>query len=182
MKKQLSLLFLLASVYCLPVSAQVTGPEATITPVYDGDDGILANIIRQKCLGCHLSTLPDDQRDGAPVGVDFDTFAGAKQSGDEIVEHAVVVMNMPPSGPLSDAEKQALSNWKALGFPEITMPAMYFSATQALELPEVFVVGEDGTITSKVKTGMKLIPPFVDPFRFEIQQLEVLDIGGEGSQ
>ena len=182
MKKRLSLLFLLASVYCLPVSAQVTGPGAAITPVYEGDDGILANIIRQKCLSCHLSTLPAGQRESAPVGVDFDTFATAKQFGDEIVERAVELMNMPPSGPLSDAEKQALSNWKALGFPEITMPAVYFAATQSLELPEVFIVGEDGTITTKVKTDMKLIPPFVDPFRFEIQQLEVLDIGGEGSQ
>lgn len=180
MKKRLSLLFILASVYCLPVSAQTV--PAAITPVYGGDDGILANIIRQKCLGCHLSTLLEGQRNGAPVGVDFDTFEGAKKEGDEIIERAVTLSNMPPSGSLSDAEKQALSNWKALGFPEITMPAMYFSATQALELPEVFVVGEDGTITSKIKTGMKLIPPFVDPFRFEIQQLEVLDTEGEGSQ
>jgi hypothetical protein len=179
MKKRFFLLSLLATVYCLPVGAQVTGP-GTITPVYDGDDGILANILRQKCLGCHSASLPAGQRVGAPVGVDFDTFAGAKQSGDEIIERAVELMSMPPSGPLSDAEKQALSNWKTLGFPEITMPPVYFSATQALELPEVFIIDADGTISTKVKTGMQLVPPFVAPFRFEIQQLEVIDIGGEG--
>lgn len=181
MKKRVSLLAFLASVYCFPVSAQVAAP-AEITPVYDGDGGILANIFRQKCLGCHLSTLPAGQRDSAPVGVDFDTFATAKQFGNEIVARAVELMNMPPSGPLSDEEKQALQNWKALGFPESTLPALYFSATQALELPEVFIIDENGNISSKVKTGMKLVPPFVAPFRFEIQQLEVVDLEGGGSQ
>jgi hypothetical protein len=180
MKKRFFLLSLLATVYCLPVSAQVTGP-GTITPVYDGDDGILANIFRQKCLGCHSASLPAGQRDGAPEGVNFDTFEGAKNEGDEIIERAVTLSNMPPSGSLSDAEKQALSNWQTLGFPETTMPPVYFSATQALELSEVFIIGEDGTITSKVKTGMQLVPPFVAPFQFEVQQLEVIDIGGEGS-
>ena len=181
MKMRFSLVLFLASVYCLPVSAQVTTP-AEIAPVYEGDNGILANIFRQKCLSCHLSTLPAGQRDSAPVGVDFDTFATAKQFGDEIVEHAVELMDMPPSGPLSDEEKQALLNWKALGFPESTLPALYFSATQALELPEVFIIDENGNISSKVTTGMKLVPPFVAPFRFEIQQLEVVDLEGESGQ
>ena len=177
MKLRFSLVILLVTVYCLPTSAQVKAP-AQISPVFEGDSGILANIFRQKCLGCHLSTLPAGQRGGAPVGVDFDTFATARQFGDEIVARTVELMNMPPSGPLSDEEKQALLNWKALGFPESTLPALYFSATQALELPEVFIVDENGNISSKVKTGMQLVPPFVAPFRFEIQQLEVIDIDG----
>jgi hypothetical protein len=29
---------------------------------------------------------------------------------------------------------------------------------------------------------MKLVPPFVAPFRFEIQQLEVVDLEGESGQ
>ena len=181
MKMRFSLVLFLASVYYLPVSAQVTLP-AEIAPVYEGDDGILANIFRQKCLGCHLSTLPAVQRNGAPVGVDFDTFATARQFGNEIVERTVEQMNMPPNGSLSAEEKQAIMNWKTLVFPESTLPALYFSATQALELPEVFIVDENGNIASKVKTGMKLLPPFVEPFRFEIQQLEVLDLETESGQ
>ena len=181
MRKQFSLLLFLALIYSFPVSAQVTAP-AEIAPVYEGDNGILANIFRQKCLSCHLSTLPAGQRDSAPVGVDFDTFATAKQFGDEIVERAVELMDMPPSGSLSDEEKQALLNWKTLGFPESTLPALYFSATQSLELPEVFIIDENGNISSKVRTGMKLVPPFVAPFRFEIQQLEVVDLEDGGSQ
>lgn len=181
MKVRFSVVFFLATVYCLPAGAQVTVP-AEITPVYEGDGGILANIFRQKCLGCHLSTLPAGQRGRAPVGVDFDTFATAEQFGDEIVERAVELMNMPPSGPLSEEEKQALLNWKALGYPESTLPALYYSATQALELPEVFIIDVNGNISSKVKAGMKLVPPFVAPFRFEIQQLEVVDFEGEAGR
>ncbi|GJL73124.1 MAG: hypothetical protein NMNS01_23230 [Nitrosomonas sp.] len=181
MKMRFSLVLFLVTVYCLPAGAQVTAP-AEINPVFEGDGGILANIFRQKCLGCHLSTLPAGQRGGAPVGVNFDTFATARQFGDEIVARAVELMNMPPSGPLSDEEKQALLNWKTLGFPESTLPAFYFSATQALELPEVFIIDENGNISSKVKTGMQLVPPYAAPFRFEIQQLEVIDLEEEMSQ
>ena len=45
MKMRFSLVLFLASVYCLPVNAQVTTP-AEIAPVYEGDNGILANIFR----------------------------------------------------------------------------------------------------------------------------------------
>ena len=181
MKNRLYLL-LLFLLFSMPINAQVNGADAGITPIYDGDTGIRAKIIQSKCLGCHLSTLQEGQRNGAPIDANFDTFEGAKIKGDEIIERAVTLSNMPPSGSLSDEEKQALSNWQALGFPESTMPAHYFPATQMLEIPEVFIINEDGGITTKVKTGLLLVPPFAEPFRFEIQQLEVLNVEGEGSQ
>lgn len=182
MKKCLALSLFLISVYCLPLSAQINGSEEAITPVYEGETGILEKVIRPNCLGCHSSTLQGGQRNGAPEGVNYDTFAGAKQFGDRIVQRAVKLMTMPPRGPIGDKEKQALKNWMMLGFPENTMPPHYITETVVLELPEIFIIDTDGNISTKATTEMKLIAPFVAPFRFEIQQIEVVNLEEEGNQ
>lgn len=158
------------------VSAQVT--ENDITPVYNGANGILEKVFRPKCLGCHSSERTGVSRNGAPEGLDFDTYEGASQSRNDIVKFAVDRMSMPPiqSLALDDAEKQAVANWRLLGAPEETMPAHYIGATGTLELPETYVLDAAGNVTSKFIVEMKLIEPFTEPFRFEIHQLDAVEL------
>ena len=163
--------------FSISAAAQVTELEDTIVPTYNGDNGILEKIIRPKCLGCHSSQLSGESaRNFAPEGVNFDTFESAKLKGDNIVNQAVELMRMPPNSAfrLNDNEKQAVKNWMMLGFPEETMPTHYIVADQTLILPEVFIIDADGNITTKAVTDMKLVGS--EPIRFEIQQLEVIDI------
>lgn len=163
-------LFLLFS---LPTHAQV---NIGIQPVYDGENGIRAKIIQPKCLHCHSSSLSGDERGFAPSGVNFDTYELTSQHLNKIIRNTVTTSNMPRDSSLTAEQKQALSNWQVLGFPESTMPAHYTASTQTLTIPDVFLINEDGSITTKAKTGMKLAPPFTEPFRFEIQELEVTNI------
>lgn len=178
MKNLLSvLLSFFICTFSISAVAQATGVEDAIVPTYNGVNGILETIIRPKCLGCHSSQLSgESERNFAPVGVNFDTFEGAKQQGNRIVSQAVELMRMPPNSALrlDDNEKQAVRNWMMLGFPEETMPTHYNVADQTLILPEVFIIDADGNISTKAVTDMKLVESA--PIRFEIQQLEVLDL------
>lgn len=178
MNKSLSLILsFFIYTFSFSVAAQVNELEDTITPTYNGDNGILEKIIRPKCLTCHSSQLSGESaRNFAPEGVDFDTFEGAKQQGSDIVNQAVEFMRMPPNSAfrLNDDEKQAVKNWMMLGFPEETMPTHYIVADQTLISPEVFIINADGNITTKAVIDMRLVESA--PIRFEIQQLEVLDI------
>ncbi len=163
--------------FSISAVAQTTEVENAIVPTYNGENGILERIISPKCLGCHSSQLSgESERSFAPASVNFDTFEGAKQQGDRIVNQAVELMRMPPNSALrlNDDEKQAVKNWMMLGFPEETMPTNYSVADQTLILPEVFIIDADGNITTKAVTDMKLVESA--PIRFEIQQLEVLDL------
>ncbi len=71
----------------------------------------------QSCTGCHATTLEGADRNGAPAGIDFDTYAAASQNAehglDEVEEGA-----MPPSGSVSDEEIQGLKDWINCGMPE----------------------------------------------------------------
>ncbi len=178
MKNLLSLLLsFFICTFSISAVAQTTEQEDAIVPTYNGENGILERIISTKCLGCHSSQLSGEaERNFAPEGVNFDTFEGAKQQGDRIVSQAVELMRMPPNSAirLNDDEKQAVRNWMRLGFPEDTLPTHYNVADQTLILPEVFIIDADGNITTKAVTDMKLVESA--PIRFEIQQLEVLDL------
>ena len=51
------------------------------------------------CTGCHHSLLPDGQREGAPMGVDLDTYADVQQWAERIVARVETEENpMPPGG------------------------------------------------------------------------------------
>ena len=59
--------------------------------------GIRAKIIQPKCLRCHLSSLQESERDGAPVGVNLETLELVKQNGDKIIRNTITIGNMSPS-------------------------------------------------------------------------------------
>ena len=68
------------------------------------------------CTECHASDLTGAYRQGAPEGVDFDTYeASAALAEDAAIE--VYIGNMPFTGTVTEAEKQALYAWAMCGTP-----------------------------------------------------------------
>ncbi len=73
-----------------------------------------------KCTGCHTAMV-DDQvlRGGAPVGVDFDELASAREWA-AVAMDEVFAGDMPPEREPQPtaAEKQQIYNWASCGTPE----------------------------------------------------------------
>jgi hypothetical protein len=80
------------------------------------------------CTGCHASGLPDAERQGAPTGVDFDTYAAYKPLERLVYERAVLEAHtaatnpaaaspMPPAGVVPEADRRRLAQWIACGSP-----------------------------------------------------------------
>lgn len=63
------------------------------------------------CNGCHSSLVRDDQRNLAPVGVDFDSYGEAVFWADRIWERGVVQVSMPPGGGPSTEELDRFEEW-----------------------------------------------------------------------
>lgn len=70
-----------------------------------------------KCTACHSSAVTGAARGGAPVDINYDTYAAAKAeatpAASEVAEGA-----MPPGGGLTDAEKEQIYAWAQCGTPE----------------------------------------------------------------
>lgn len=55
--------------------------------------------MRSYCTGCHSSLLPDGLREGAPVGINLDTYADVQQWAERILVRVDAEQNpMPPGG------------------------------------------------------------------------------------
>ncbi len=138
----------------------LTGLANAIEPVYEGEQGIRAQIFETNCLACHSSNLSGADRNGAPEGANFDTYDAAVDHGGIAVARAAIQMDMPPSfsdlDTLSDEQKTALQNWQALGFPEKTLPPIFSVNTGKLIAPKVYLQDEQGNITIKLHAEMKL--------------------------
>ena len=64
------------------------------------------------CVGCHHSLLPQDMREGAPLGVDLDTLEFSLQWADRIEARATGdVPTMPPGGGPTEDEREMLEEW-----------------------------------------------------------------------
>lgn len=78
------------------------------------------------CTRCHGSTVPIQNRNGAPLDHNFDTYAGARQWAADIdrmagASPAGTVVNpfMPPSAPVPALEdRKRLACWVAGGAPQ----------------------------------------------------------------
>ena len=112
MKKTLSLL---AFASCgILLFSQCTKDQAPVpkvvvtTPACDSTKVLYCNQMKtlfdQSCAtsGCHNS--------GSSYG-DFTTLAGIKAKINDVKDRAIVIKDMPPSGPLSDPELNTLSQW-----------------------------------------------------------------------
>lgn len=70
------------------------------------------------CRGCHASGLPEDMRQGAPVGVDFDDLDLVRTHAERILTRTTGAMpTMPPNTGPSSEERALLAEWIACDLP-----------------------------------------------------------------
>jgi hypothetical protein len=70
------------------------------------------------CDGCHSVDLPDGSRQGAPLGVDFDTIDDVRRQKKRIWARAGDQNDtMPPIGGPDEEERALLGEWLACGAP-----------------------------------------------------------------
>ena len=70
-----------------------------------------------KCTNCHSSTRTGADRNAAPVGVDFDTYASASAHAEKAAEE-VNEGEMPKTGTATAEEKDSLFRWALCGKPQ----------------------------------------------------------------
>ncbi len=72
------------------------------------------------CSGCHAAGLPEEERQGAPLGVDFDDIEQVRAQAERIWarsgDHNVT---MPPVGGPEEDERVLLGEWLACGAPAL---------------------------------------------------------------
>lgn len=72
------------------------------------------------CTGCHSSLVREDQRNGAPVGVDLDTWPDMLTWAARIEVRALEDLDMPPGGGPSEEERALLAEWlECAVYPEL---------------------------------------------------------------
>ncbi|MEF3076015.1 hypothetical protein V2P20_13350 [Methylobacter sp. Wu1] len=99
----------------------ITGHAFAIDPVYEGSNGIREKVFATNCLSCHSSELTGAARNGAPPGVNWDTYEATLPNADNAITRAVEAMTMPPAGtkpPLNQEQKDAMLAWQSAGFPQ----------------------------------------------------------------
>ena len=170
-------------IFALLTSTLIMQNAIATDPVYSGENGILEQIFAPKCLACHSSTLSGSERNGAPFLFNYDTYSEAVKTASAAVLHTVIIKDMPElfNGitPLNAEQRQAMSNWKNLGFPERDLPPIFLESTATLSVPKVYIMNSNGDIASdKVSTKMILINSQA-PFRFEISELKPVNEGLE---
>lgn len=85
------------------------------------NDDTFPDIFSPSCIFCHSSANSGAARHGAPVGIDYDTFALAKASAG-IGNSAIQSGSMPPGSPLSAPLKAEMQQWIDDGWPEMHVP------------------------------------------------------------
>ncbi|WP_027157130.1 c-type cytochrome [Methylobacter luteus] len=105
----------------------ITGQAFAIDPVYEGPNGIRAQVFATNCLACHSSEKVGAARNGAPPNVNYDTYEATEPNAERAIVSAVEEESMPPTGSgipkLNDEQKAAMLAWQSAGFPrEATTP------------------------------------------------------------
>jgi uncharacterized membrane protein len=72
-----------------------------------------------KCINCHSTTKVESARQGAPAGVDYDTYAAAMANAHAGMEQVYKDL-MPPPGyaDLNEAEKNQIYRWASCDTPQ----------------------------------------------------------------
>jgi uncharacterized membrane protein len=79
----------------------------------DGDvtyESDVKAILDASCIACHATDAEGADRNGAPAGVNFDTYAAAVESAD-LANSQIQPGGMPPTSPLKDHEKAVFQAW-----------------------------------------------------------------------
>lgn len=101
-----------------PAPQQANSQDTTTTPVSDCDStkvlycNKIKKILTDNCISCHVAG-------GTGTG-DFTTYLGIKDkvTSGSLRLRTLTFMDMPPSGPLSNADTTIISQWLAAGAPE----------------------------------------------------------------
>lgn len=119
--------------------AVVTGdcpPDSTLDYANTGE-----GFIRTWCLSCHSATVTGASRQGAPAGVDFDTYDDVVQWLDRIEARATGEnASMPPAGGVFEQDLVLFEEWVACGGPGESVPPaacdapVFFNPTGAVEI------------------------------------------------
>jgi uncharacterized membrane protein len=76
--------------------------------------------LAKHCTGCHSVLHEGDLREGAPVGVDLNTYADVLTWASRIEARALESLDMPPGGGPSVDERALLEEWLHCGvYPDI---------------------------------------------------------------
>ena len=75
-------------------------------------DNFGKGLMDKHCNGCHSSLVDRGARKGAPLGVDFNTYAGVLEFSDRIAARAIgEAPTMPPGGGPDPEELARLDEW-----------------------------------------------------------------------
>lgn len=112
-------LLLVAGLICL-------GCDDKADPVGEPDDGLpdmvtytthIKPLMDTHCIQCHATFHQGADRNGAPVGVNFDTYADARSSADR-GDARIQAGTMPPAAGLSAYDRSLFRRWVQQGAPE----------------------------------------------------------------
>lgn len=67
--------------------------------------------LEQHCNGCHSAYLRENQRNYAPMGIDFDTWDDAVFWHERLEARGVTDQSMPPGGGPGTDERELLREW-----------------------------------------------------------------------
>ncbi|MFT5457073.1 MAG: hypothetical protein ACI9K2_003566 [Myxococcota bacterium] len=85
--------------------------------------------LRTWCTPCHSSALPAEARQGAPLGIDFDTYSATLPLASRLVPVAGGAdATMPPAGGPSPEERARLEEWVECGLPGADTPSLACAA------------------------------------------------------
>lgn len=77
-------------------------------------------IVQEKCVGCHSSARAGDARNGAPAGVDFDSYEAVKSRQVELADAITSGRQPPVSEPAerrpTAEERDTVNAWRACRF------------------------------------------------------------------
>lgn len=98
------------------------GDEEHALPEVDCNAGVVPTYgevaLLNSCIACHSSALQAGARNGAPGGIDYDTYDGAAANA----EHGAAEVyegKMPPGGGnLPAADTEAFYSWALCGTPQ----------------------------------------------------------------
>ena len=95
-------------------SANEAGPDCSRHPALNWDNFGKPHMDKH-CNGCHSVLIPLEQRQNAPIGVDFNTYGDVLEWYDRIIARSTKKVldepSMPPGGGLSDGELAMVLEW-----------------------------------------------------------------------
>lgn len=96
-------------------SAEVIDPCAG-SPTYTND---IRPIVEARCLSCHSSALAGAARNGAPAGLDFDSFDSTEPNLATFADAITSGREPPPESGLAttEAERDVVQAWRACSYP-----------------------------------------------------------------